>query len=181
MRTKVADHILIVSFDDEQRLLTGVHRLRAAGLQLLDVHTPYAVHGLSDALAMPPSRLPLATFIFGASGAFAIWWLQTWASATDWPLNVGGKPFDSLPAFFPAIFEMMVLWAGYGSVITLFCLCGLGFGNRARRNYEGATSDRFVVLVKATATVRNEAELRPLLDGCQPVAINQEFREGDAS
>lgn len=165
--------LLQISFDSEEALLTGIRRLREAGHQVLDVFTPYPVHGLSDALSLPPSRLPIATFFCGLTGALSIWWLQHWASAIDWPINVGGKPWNSLPAFFPAIFELMVLFAGYGSVLTLFIICGLWFGRQPRRVYAGATSDRFVAVVPAGATLIGEADVRTLLSGCAPVTVTE--------
>jgi len=165
--------MLLISFDTEDALLAGVGKLRGAGHPVIDVFTPYPVHGLSEALALPPSRLPIATFLFGLTGAVSIWALQHWASAVDWPINVGGKPWDSLPAFFPAIFELMVLFAGYGSVLTLFILCGLWFGRQPKRVYAGATSDRFVAVVPAAATLIGETDVRSLLRDCSPVAVTE--------
>lgn len=165
--------MLLISFDTEDALLAGVGRLRGAGHRVLDVFTPYPVHGLSEALSLPPSRLPIATFLCGLTGALSIWWLQHWASAIDWPINVGGKPWDSLPAFFPAIFELMVLFAGYGSVLTLFIICGLWFGRHPKRIYAGATSNRFVAVVPAAATLIGEADVRALLSDCLPFSVTE--------
>jgi hypothetical protein len=107
--------IFVAAFSCEEDLLSAVRDAKASGLDVLDAYAPYAVHGLPEAMGIRPSRLPWACFAFGLLGLGAGVALQVWTSSVDWPLNVGGKPFSSLPAFVPVAFEVVVLLAGLGS------------------------------------------------------------------
>jgi hypothetical protein len=86
----------------------------------VDVYTPYAVHGLDHAMGLPPSRLGRLCFLFGLIGVGVALWFQFWASAVDWPINVGGRPWNSWPAFVPVAFELMVLFGALSTVAGLF-------------------------------------------------------------
>src|SRR5262245_11594705 len=99
-------------FLQEADLVAAARATRSAGYRIHDAFTPYAVHGLDEALGLRPSRLPWVCLAFALAGLSAAGLGQYWLSAIDWPLNVGGKPFNSLPAFLPAMFEVMVLLAG---------------------------------------------------------------------
>ena len=87
--------------------------------------SPYPVHGLEEATRTPRSWIPWATFICGISGCVFGLWFTWWASAVSWPLIVGGKPFWSLPAFIPIIFELTILFSALGSIGALMYACGL--------------------------------------------------------
>lgn len=143
MRTNV----LLSVYESEADLFKAVGEARAAGHRILDIYTPYAVHGLDQAAGFRRSRLPIACFLFGITGAAFAFWAQYWLSAVDWPINIGGKPWNSWPAFIPVTFEMMVLSAGIGSVLTLFAVSGLWPGKRAKLIAEGVTNDRFALLI----------------------------------
>jgi hypothetical protein len=107
--------IFVAAFSREEDLLSAVRDAKASGFDVVDAYAPYAVHGLPEAMGVRPSRLPWACFGFGLAGLAAGVWLQVWTSSVDWPLNVGGKPFASLPAFVPVAFEIVVLLAGLGT------------------------------------------------------------------
>ena len=110
---------------------------------------PYPVHGLPEALALRPSRLPWACLGFGLVGLALGVGLQVWTSAVDWALDVGGKPLLSWPAFVPVAFELVILFAGLGTVATFF------WSERRHRRPPAcaaalrATDDRFVVTIAA--------------------------------
>ena len=122
---------MIAVFDNETDLLAATRAAREAGCEIVDVYTPYAVHGLDEAMGLRPSRLGWVCFLCGAAGAALAVWAQFWTSAVDWPLNVGGKPFNSLPAFVPVIFEVCVLLAGLGVVGALLLRCRLWPGRES--------------------------------------------------
>lgn len=107
------------SFLESARLLYNRPGLKPVGI------TPYPVHGLEEASHTPRSRIPWVTLVCGVSGCLFGLWFTWWASAVNWPLIVGGKPFWSLPAFVPIIFELSILFAALGSVGALFFACGL--------------------------------------------------------
>lgn len=112
--------LFIAWFDDEHAVLEATAEARRAGLAIHDVYTPYAVHGMDEAMGLRRSRLTWVCFLAGAAGlAFGLWF-QYWTSVKSWPMNVGGKPFNSLPAFIPVTFELTVLSAALVTVAALF-------------------------------------------------------------
>lgn len=143
-------------FGNESDLLAAVRGFRACGLVVVDVKSPYPVHGLDEAAGIPPSRLDTVCIAAGGVGLALALWFQGWASATDWPLNVGGKPFQSLPAFVPIAFEVTILFAGLATVAALLLRSGLVPWRRPRFAALGATDDRFVLVV-----TRIDAALTP--------------------
>jgi hypothetical protein len=148
---------IIGYFEDEEQALAATRAARAAGFAIADVFTPYAVHGLDEAMGLPPSRLPWVCFVAGlAGGGFALGF-QIWVSAVSWPLNVGGKPFASIPAFIPITFELTVLSAALSTALALLVRAKLYPGRRAV-TLPRVTDDRFA-LVLATAGERGRAFL----------------------
>ncbi len=142
----------IAVFDREHDLLDAVTAAGSNQMTIHDVYTPYAVHGLDKALDAKPSRLPLICLVLGLTGAGAKLWFQIWTSAQSWPVNVGGKPLESVPAFIPVTFEMTVLFAGIGTVLAFLLRSKLRPGKKARPVVPGITDDRFVmVLVQDSA------------------------------
>ena len=139
---------VMARFGHEADLLAAVGAARGAGLVLEDAYTPYAVHGLEHAMGLRPSRLAWVCLFGGLCGAGLMLLLEYWTSAQDWPINVGGKPFDSLPAFVPIAFEAAVLCAGLGSVLALFVRCKLWPGKTAVLPAPGVTDDQFVLVVR---------------------------------
>jgi hypothetical protein len=141
--------VLEVAFADEAHLLDGVAEARRSGHEVLEVYGPYPVHGLPEALALPPSRLPWVCLAFGLVGLVGGLALQAWTSAVDWPLDVGGKPLYSWPAFIPVAFELVVLLAGLGTV-AVFLWRERATRREARGGLMGrATHDCFVLRLAA--------------------------------
>jgi len=167
MRTNV----LLSVYKSEADLFGAVRAARERGYRILDIYTPYAVHGLDRAAGFRASRLPIACFLFGLLGAILAFWGQYWASAVSWPINVGGKPWNSWPAFIPITFEMMVLSAGVGSVLALFAVSGLWPGKRARLIVEGITNDRFALLIAESGPTFNYNEVQALCERFHPVSV----------
>ena len=87
--------------------------------------TPYPVHGLEEMTKTPRSWIPWAALVCGMSGCLFGLWFTWWTSAVDWPILIGGKPFWSLPAFIPIVFELTILFSAFGSIGALFYACGL--------------------------------------------------------
>ncbi|HHK41690.1 MAG TPA: DUF3341 domain-containing protein, partial [Planctomycetaceae bacterium] len=100
-RGMTSRQLIYASFAHEKDLLEGVRALRRAGVKILDAFTPYAVHGLDRALGLRPSPLTWVCFLCAMTGATFALWFEHWSLAIDWPLNVGGKPWNSLPSDVP--------------------------------------------------------------------------------
>jgi len=144
-------------FNDPNALIEATKQVRDAKYQHFDAFTPYAVHGLEAAQGLKRSPLPYVTFGAGLTGFALAFLLQYWTSAVDWPINVGGKPFNSWPAFVPVMFELTVLLAGLCTVGAMFMLNGLP--NLRRKSFDSSiTRDRFAVLIEAPLPVEDEDE-----------------------
>ncbi|QDF06984.1 DUF3341 domain-containing protein [Myxococcus xanthus] len=138
--------VLIGYFDSEAQVLDATRAVREAGFVLHDVYTPYAVHGLDDAMGLKPSRLTWVCFGAGLLGCTLALSLQYYTSVVSWPLNVGGKPFNSFPAFIPVTFELTVLFAALATVAAFLSRAKLFPGSR-RAVLPRVTDDRFAIAV----------------------------------
>lgn len=110
---------------EEHAVVKAATKTREAGYKNADAITPYPVHGMEDALGIKRSGIPYVTFIAAITGGSAGLLLQWWTSAVNFPINVAGKPFFSLPAFIPVTFELTILFAALSSVVALFVVCKL--------------------------------------------------------
>jgi hypothetical protein len=169
--------IILASFSQEEDLLEAIRAVKERGWDITDVYTPYAVHGLDQALGWPRSRLPVACFLGGAAGVGLALWFQFWASAVDWPLNVGGRPWNSLPAFVPVAFECMVLFGGFSLLFAWLFRCRLYPGKKALLSLPGVTNDRFAVLLREPTTPGACATVRQLLHDCHVVDLQERDEE----
>jgi hypothetical protein len=143
-----APEFLVALFDDQRRLVKAVKAVRARGLRVHDVYSPHPVHGLDEALGITPSRLPLATLAGGVLGLVTALALQLYVSVYDWPLNVGGKPDNSMLAFIPVAFELTILAAGLATVAALLLQCRLFPTVQPRVVHVSATDDQFALVLR---------------------------------
>jgi hypothetical protein len=146
---------------------------RKHGLEIADVFGPYASHGVDRAMGLRPTRLPWVCFLLGLAGAVTMTVFQYWATAVSWPINVGGKPWNSLPAFVPVTFEIMVLCAGVGTVAAFFYSAGLKPGRRSTLSDLRVTDDRFALALTATGAAADRAAVERLLSPFHPVTIEE--------
>ena len=139
---------LTAYFRNEGHLASAVAELRTSGYEISDVYTPYAIHGLDRVAGLPHSRLGWVCAIGGFTGAGSILFFQSWTSSVSWALNVGGKPFNSIPAFIPVTFEVGVLAATLGTVAAFLIRSRLYPGKRPIPNLPLISSERFAVVVE---------------------------------
>ena len=112
-------------FADEFKLLDAAKKTYASGYRKYDTISPFAIHGMDEAMGLERSTLPWVSFTFGVLGcAFAVF-IQWYTSAYSWPIIVGGKPMFSLPAFIPIIFEFTVLSCGLATFGAVLFYCKL--------------------------------------------------------
>ncbi|MBL8842665.1 MAG: DUF3341 domain-containing protein [Planctomycetes bacterium] len=135
-------------FTDAHALVAAARACRSRGIPIRDAYTPHPVHGLDEAMALRPSRLPIACFVGGLAGLVAALAFQYWASAQDWPIDVGGKPFHSWPAFVPVAFELMVLCAGLLTALLLLVRSRLLPGAASVAPCERVSDDRYALVVE---------------------------------
>jgi mono/diheme cytochrome c family protein len=171
----MGERVLLGVFENEDDLLRATATVRERGWHVRDVYTPYAVHGLDDAMGLPSSRLSRFCLVCGALGVALAFWAQYWTMTIDWPLNVGGRPWNSLPAFVPVAFEVMVLFAGLGVVLAFLAVCRLFPGKHAVLPVDGVTRNRFALLVSEGDAAFDPAAIRLVFQDCG--ALHTEERE----
>jgi hypothetical protein len=115
----------LARFEDADTLLLAVRELRGKGYGQLEAYTPYAVEGLAEALGPVRNRIPLLVLLGGLFGGFGTLWLEWYAAVLDYPIDVGGRPDASWPAFVPAALEMTILFAALFGIVGLFVANGL--------------------------------------------------------
>ena len=113
-------HGVMAEFASADALVAAARRTRAAGYRCLDAYAPFPVEELPDALDLPPSRIPLFMLGAGLAGAAVGLGMQYYANLFAYPMNIGGRPLNSWPAFIPATFELIILFAVLGGLVTLF-------------------------------------------------------------
>lgn len=158
---------LVGEFATPEALLAAATGLRALGYAKLDAFTPYPVEGLAEALALPRSRIAWAVLPAALSGAALAYLLEWWTAAVDWPLNVGGRPPHSAPAFVPIAFEAAILCGALTAFVALMLATGLPRLWHPLFEVEGfasASVDRFWIAVDLTdpsfATLEVEKQFR---------------------
>jgi hypothetical protein len=159
---------LLAEFDAPEDLVTAAERAYADGYRRLDAYTPFPVHGLAEAVGFHTNRLPLLVLIGGILGAGAGFFSQYWAAVIDYPLNVGGRPFNSWPAFVPITFEVTILVAALTAVLGMLALNGLPQPYHPVFNaprFALATRDRFFLCIEAADPRFDPEATRKFLEG----------------
>lgn len=144
---------MLVELQTVEQTLAGAVVVRDAGYTRWDVHTPFPVHGLNEAMGLRLTRLPWITFGAGLTGCAVAIAMQWWMNAVDYKVLVSGKPYFSLPAFIPIAFELTILFAALATFFGMWVLNGLPrlFQPLFRsRRFLRATSDRFFIVIEAS-------------------------------
>src|SRR6266851_1953841 len=116
---------VMAEFGTPDDLIHAVEKVREAGYRRLDAYAPFPVEGLSQALGLKRNLVPAITLLGGLAGGLGGFCFQYWASAIAYPMNIGGRPLNSWPAFIPVTFELTVLGAALSAVIGMLALNGL--------------------------------------------------------
>ncbi len=167
---------IVGNFYDEEVLFPAVKKVRRAGYKIHDVYTPFPIHGLDKEMGLKDTSLHVAGFIYGITGTATAVSFITWALAVDWQINFGGKPFFSLPAWIPVTFELTVLFAAVGMVLTFCWLCQLAPFVKKDHFNPRSTDDTFVMALECTANT-NEEEGIAFLKSAGASEVTVEYRE----
>lgn len=145
-------------YDDDEVLLNAVKKAKVDHLEILDVYTPFPVHGLDPALGLAESRLHITGFVYGALGTLTAFLGMTWVFTRDWPIIFGGKPYWSVPAFIPITFELTVLFSAVGMVVSYYTVCGMAPGITKPTLDDRITDDKFCIAFDAGAATEDEVQ-----------------------
>ena len=143
---------LLAEFQDVDSVLHAARHVRDAGFFRWDVHTPFPVHGMDEAMGIRPTILPWLVLGAGLTGAATGLALQWFTNAFDYPFLVSGKPFMSMPAWIPVTFELTVLFAALAAVFGMLLLNQLPhLYNPLFKNerFRRVTDDRFFIVLDA--------------------------------
>lgn len=143
---------LVAEFHEAEHVVEAAHRVRLEGYTKIDAFSPYPMHELTHALALPRSPLPKLVLGGGVVGLAAGWALQYWSSVIEYPLNIGGRPFNSWPAFIVPAFETTILFAAASAVLGMLALNGLPEPYHPVFHAPGfalASRDKFFVSIEA--------------------------------
>jgi hypothetical protein len=151
-------NILFGIYGDEQDLMKAVAKAKEAHIEIHDVYSPFPIHGLDPILGLSESRLHVAGFVYGMLGTLTAFLGMTWIFTKDWPVIFGGKPYWSVPAFIPITFELTVLFAAIGMVISFYTVSGLGPGVTNAYLDDRITDDKFCIAFDASEVNQDELE-----------------------
>jgi len=150
-------------FKDPYHLLRAAKEAQTRAFVHCDAFTPYPVHGVDKLLNHKRSWIPWVTLVAGLTGCFGGLGFQIWVSAIDWPINIAGKPFLSIPAFIPITFELTVLFGGLATFAALLMICRLP--NYHTRIFDkGITDSTFALYVPAKEKNFDEKDVKAFLE-----------------
>lgn len=165
---------LMAEFDNPTDLLKATEEAYRVGYRKMDAYSPYPIEEISDALGFRKTRVPLIVLIGGILGGLSGYLLQYWISAISYPINVGGRPFQSWPAFIIVTFEMTILFGGISAVVGMLALNGLPMPYHPVFNnprFSAASRDRFFLCIEAADPKFDREETVKFLNGLQAVDV----------
>jgi Protein of unknown function (DUF3341) len=157
---------IMAEFDNPSDLVAAAKRTYETGYRRINGYSPYPIEELSEAIGFTRTSLPLIVLIGGVLGAFGGFFMQYWMEVIDYPLNVGGKPFNSWPAFIPITFESTVLCAAFAAVFGMLALNKLPQPYHPvfnAPNFALATRDRFFLVIEANDPLFKHEEAKQFM------------------
>jgi Protein of unknown function (DUF3341) len=167
---------IMAEFASAQALVDAAKRTHEAGYQRIDAYSPFPIEGLAEEMGFHQNSVPLVVLIGGIVGGLTGYLMQYWMSAVDYPLNIGGKPAHSWPAFIVITFEMTILFAGISAVLGMLALNGLPMPYHPAFNvprFALASKDRFFLIVFSSDPKYDPAGTRNFMEGLAPRSISE--------
>ncbi len=167
---------LMAEFDDPEALVQATRRAYAEGYRRMDAYSPFPVEEASEALGFHKDRVALVCLVGGILGGVSAYLLQYWINTIAYPLNIGGRPFHSWPAFIIVTFEMTVLFAGIAVFFGMMGMNGLPMPHHPVFNstrFTAASRDRFFLCIEATDPRFDLDSTRRFLEGLNPTAVEE--------
>jgi hypothetical protein len=166
---------LLAEFSTPEELMHAAEEAYDAGFRKMDGYAPFPVDGLAEALGKK-NRLPLLVLIGGIIGGVGAYFMQWYANAVSYPLNIGGRPIHSWPSFIPITFELTVLGAGLTAFFASFALKGLPRPHHPLfgvPEFDRASQDRFFLCIEASDRKFHPKDTRTFLQSLNPLSITE--------
>lgn len=167
---------LAAKFGEAGALTDAVERLQAEGYSRLDAYTPFPVEKVLDRLGPSTSRIgwtaAIAALVGGGLTYLTIWW----TAVVDYPMNIGGRPLHSWPAFLPSALVAAALWSGIATLIAMLVWCGLPRWHHPLfdlKQFDQASYDKFFLLVDCADPAFDAERTRRLLESLEPERIEE--------
>ena len=161
----MASKVVQAIYNDDDVLMAAVKRVKAAHHHIEEIYTPFPVHGLDKAMGIAPTRIAIASFLYGCVGLSVAVLMMNFIMIQDWPQDIGGKPsfsyLENMPAFVPIMFELTLFFAAHLMVITFYLRSKLWPFKEAENPDVRTTDDHFLMEV---AINNNQEELTALLE-----------------
>ncbi|MCB9785371.1 MAG: DUF3341 domain-containing protein [Deltaproteobacteria bacterium] len=165
---------IIARFESPRALLDAARRARAAGYERVEGYSAVAVDGLAEALGHSRRSVARASLLGGLCGGLGAFAMQTWADVWDYPLNIGGRPDFSWPAFVPVTFELTVLGAALSAVLAMLLSSGLPRLHHPifdAPGIEAASRDGFFLCIEAADPAFDAERTRAFLASLEPLMV----------
>lgn len=175
MSAQAQTYGLLAEFEAPEDLLAAAKRAYAEGYRRMDAHSPFPVEGLAEAIGFHHTRLPLLVLLAGMFGALVGFFSQYWVTVIDYPLNIGGRPLNSWPAYIPITFEVTILFTALTAVVGMIALNGLPMPYHPVFNvpaFGGASRDRFFLCIEAADPRFDREGTRRLLEGLKAKGVS---------
>jgi hypothetical protein len=171
MRDATGLYGVMAQFDTPSRLVAAARETYAAGYRRINGYSPFPIEELSEAIGFHRSALPLIVLVGGVLGGLGGFFMQYWIEVIDYPINVGGKPFNSWPAFIPITFEVTILCAAFAAVFGMLALNKLPQPYHPvfnAPNFELATRDHFFLVIEANDPMYKHDEVVEFMKSLGP-------------
>ena len=165
---------LMAEFDTPTEVVDAARKVREAGYTKTDAFSPFPIHEMDEALGIRRSILPYLVFGGGVAGLLLGIGLQIYVHYIDYPLNVGGRPYISIPSFVPPAYELTILAAGFTAVFGMLFLNGLPRPYHPVFNvprFALATREKFFLVIESTDPKFEYADTKSFMESLQPQEV----------
>ena len=168
---------LMAEFEDPTALVAAARAAREKGYRKLDAYSPFPIEELSEALHLHKNRLPLIVLLGGICGGLTGYLLQYYVTVIDFPINIGGRPLHSWPAYIIITFELTILFGAISAVLGLLALCGLPMPYHPVFNVPrfatAASRNRFFLCIEATDPLFDQEKTPAFLETLEPKEVSE--------
>jgi hypothetical protein len=169
--TSMRPVLLLAEFGTPDAIIGAAERVRDAGYEKWDVHTPYPVHGMDAAMGLSDSRLGWIVLAAGLTGLLGAVAMMQWMNGHDYPLVIGGKPPEAYASMVPIMFELTVLLAAFGATFGMFALNAIPRYHHPvfySDRFEACSNDKFFISIEAEDEQFDPNATRAFLMGLEP-------------